>query len=367
MARAHHTTLPESTPPEPASHATEPAAIEVPRRRGAEPWLTVFGVLMMLAGIGLVVVPTFLPQYGWVVRSLAARGVTSLPIAIGGVLMCGIAFASRSSRASLDATASALSAARETSPVIDALGHQIATLGDGLQAIRIEFVYLKDALQSQIDRMQTTPQPQDSGAGDAVYRLAASLDQVGMRIEERFVAGHRDLGESVRALATSLETLREEHANLRSTLEELRERAPEAKVEPVEPTPEVYADEWSDKQEEEDRSARLGLLDMLDDLGRLLPAKSEEVVEDETALEPDPFAQDEGWKHAGSIPPALPRQRGEELRMASDSRNLLGQGLPRSESTSSQGLVGEKLEELRDLLADERVRQALAALERTRR
>ncbi len=365
MARAHHTTLPESEPQEAASRATAPVATDVPRRGGAETWLTVGGVLMMLVGIALVVVPTFLPQYGWVVRSLAARGVTSLPFAIGGVLMCGIAFAGRSGRANLDVTASAISAARETSPAIAALAQQIATLGDGLQAIRIEFVYLKDALQSQFDRMQSTPQSQDSGAGDAVYRLAASLDQVGMRIEERFNAGHRELGESVRALATALETLRDEHANLRTTLEEVRERAPEAKVEPAEAEEELYADGWN--PEDEDRSARLGLLDMLDDLGRLLPAKSPDVA-DEPALEPDPFttAQDEGWKHSGSIPPALPRPRSEELRMA-DTKNLFGRSLPHSDPASSQGIVGEKLEELRDLLADERVRQALAALERTRR
>ena len=365
MARAHHTTLPESEPQEAASRATAPAATAVPRRGGAETWLTVGGVLMMLAGIALVVAPTFLPQYAWVARSLAARGVTSLPIAIGGVLMCGIALASRSSRASLDVTASAIAATRETSPAVEALAQQIATLGDGLQAIRIEFVYLKDALQSQFDRMQTTPQTQDSGAGDAVYRMAASLDQVGMRIEERFNAGHRELGESVRAVAASLETVREECANLRTKLDEVRERAPEIEVQPA-PKDEVYADGWSDEQE--DRSARLGLLDMLDDLGRLLPAKPAADVDDEPALEPDPFtsAQDEGWKHTPSIPAALPSHRGEELRMAGTG-HLLGRGTPRAEPPSGQAIVGEKLEELRDLLADARVREALAALERTRR
>lgn len=364
MARAHHTTLPESEPRDAAVRAAPSAASDVPRRGGAETWLVGGGVLMMLAGIALVVVPTFLPQYGWVVRSLAGRGVTSLPFAIGGVLMCGIAFTSRASRASLEATAAVISSARQTSPAVDALARQIATLDDGLQAIRIEFVYLKDALQSQLERLQA-PQNQDSSAGDAVYRLAASLDQVGMRIEERVNTGHRELGESVRAVAASLETVREECSNLRTRLDELREQAPVTKVVSVETEDEDYADEWTD--EEAERSSRLGLLDMLDDLGRLLPRKASD-VEEEPAIEPDPFAtaQDEGWKHSGSIPSALPSPRSEALRMA-DSGNLLGRGVPRVEPTSSQGVVGEKLEELRDLLADARVREALAALERTRR
>src|SRR6185503_17429481 len=130
--------------------------------------------------------PTLLPQYAWIARSLAARGVTSLPIAIGGVLMCGIVLAGRSRR---EATP-LVDPDRGTRVALDTLSQQVAQIGDALQGIRIEFVYLKDALQTQLERVESSRS--SDNAGDAVYRLAASLDQVGMRIEERVAATNRE-------------------------------------------------------------------------------------------------------------------------------------------------------------------------------
>ena len=410
MARAHHTRLPQDVNSQIALPPPAPRTEE--RKRGAEPWLVTAGILMMLAGVALVVLPTVLPQHAWIIRSLAARGVTPLPIAIGGVLMCGIAFAGRSRRETpapvVDTTG------QETSAAIEALSQHIASLGDGLQGIRIEFVYLKDTLQAQLERLQASAS--SSTAGDAVYRLAASLDQVGLRIEERFNAGNRDLGESVHALSTALEGLREDNVKLREQFEEsarasaaaareqleesarasaaareqleesarasaaAREQLEEtarasaaaaaavaaAKAESLEEIDEGYADGWNGGRAlASPPPDRLGLLDMLDDLGRLLPRKA---VPEPDVIDMDLFegSQDEGWKQAVSIPSALPSYREDEMRLA-ERGQLLGRDMPRAKAPEVEGIVGDKLEELRDLLADARVREALAALEKGRR
>ncbi len=120
--------------------------------------------------------------------------------------------------------------------------------------------------------------------------------------------------------------------------------------------------------DESARSTRLGLLDMLDDLGRILPRKTSPAV-DRPSLPPsiqtDPFedVQDEGWEHAASIPGPMPTARtGDELRLPG-AGELLGSG---SDSAADLSL-GDKLAELRNLLADVRVREALASIERIRK
>jgi hypothetical protein len=327
---------------------------------------------MMLTGVALVVLPTVLPQHAWIVRSLADRGVTSLPIAIGGVLMCGIAFAGRSRG---EVTPHLVDPDRGTRTALDTLSQQIAQLGDTLQGIRIEFVYLKDALQSQIDRVEASRS--SDNAGDAVYRLAASLDQVGMRIEERVATTHREVAESVKTVVATLEKLREdtaglreESAGLKKQVEEVRQTAEESRQphHPLDDADEGYAEDWAGEIREDGASdgSRLGLLDMLDDLGRLLPRKDEVEAPIEVDLDPFEGSQDEGWKQAASIPAALPSLPRDEVRLAAPM-GLLGRGLPRSDAPTPDEPLGEKLEELRGLLADSRVREALAALERSRR
>src|SRR6185295_12133343 len=118
-----------------------------------------------------------------------------------------------------------------TRVALDTLSQQVAQIGDALQGIRIEFVYLKDALQTQLERVESSRS--SDNAGDAVYRLAASLDQVGMRIEERVAATNREVAESVKALGTALETLRTESAGLQRELETKLETKLEKQIEEV--------------------------------------------------------------------------------------------------------------------------------------
>lgn len=314
------------------------------RGPSVDTWLLVAGVLMVLTGVALVVLPTVLPAHAWIARSLANRGVTALPIAISGVMLFGLSLTSRLSRAQFLA---AMRSNQDDSPSIDHLANQVAHLGDGLQALRIEFVYLKDVVQSGVDRVQSAAPPENSS--DAVYRLAASLDQVGMRIEERFLAGHREVSEALRAITSAIETVRASSAELRDAVEETAAKTAQPTSGTGNSAPSADAD-----------SARLGILDMLDDLGRILPDHTERRDED-LEIEYDPYGsvQDEGWKSSAPAAP-LPSARGEELRLG-NAAELLGRGFPR------EGAVGTKLEELRHLLADERVREALASLERSRR
>jgi hypothetical protein len=308
--------------------------------------LVATGFAMLLVGVAIAILPTVMPGNAWMVRSLAAKGLTSAPMLVGSFVLWGLCLNSRSSRSRAQ---SVTDAALSTSPAIDNLAAEVAHLGDGLQGLRIEFVYLKDALQSQQDRNQSAPA--NDAAGDAMYRLAASLDQVGARIEGRLHASHGELSQALQGVASTIEALK------------LASATPPV----VEAPAEHHAVEYPQIEHAAEGSAngaRLGLLDMLDDLGRLLPHKSAPVAR---PVETDPFelVQDEGWKHAISIPGALPAGR-EEIHLPAAGELLAG-GRVHPTMEHDEEPLGDKLADLRDLLADARVREALASIERMRK
>jgi hypothetical protein len=346
------------------------------RGRFAEFLLLGTGLAQFLTGAALIIVPSALPQYAWIVHSLARRGVTGLPLYVGGVVLTGLWLSTRSNRTrAMAVRESAASAAG----AIEKLAGEVGHLGDGLQGLRIEFVYLKDALQTQSERAQTNTNTSSDNAGDAMFRLAASLDQVGARLEERFNSSHRELGQALQSVSTTVESLKVLSLETKAQVEAVKERPVETarKVElpddhlrsSVVHDLDVY--DGSD-HDESARSTRLGLLDMLDDLGRILPRKTSPALDRPSApptIQADPFeeVQDEGWEHAASIPGPMPAARsGGELRLAG-AGELLGSGSDYA-ADSLDGLpLGDKLAELRNLLADVRVREALASIERIRK
>jgi len=316
------------------------------RGGGSEFLLIAIGFAMLLAGAAIAVLPKVMPDSAWMVRSLAAKGITSAPLLVGSFVLWGLCLTSRSSRSRHQ---SVQDAALSTSPAIDKLAGEIAHLGDGLQGLRIEFVYLKDALQSQQDRNQQAPA--NDAPADAMYRLAASLDQLGARVEGRLHASHSELHQALQGVASTIEALK------------IASAAPPVLEAPVEHVPAEYPP-IEHAVEASANGARLGLLDMLDDLGRLLPRKAAPV---ERHAETDPFeeVQDEGWKHAASIAGPLPMGR-EELHIAGAGELLAG-GRVHPKMDLDEEPLGDKLADLRNLLADVRVREALASIERMRK
>jgi hypothetical protein len=315
------------------------------RGGGSEFLLVATGFAMLLVGAAIAVLPTVMPENAWMVRSLAAKGITSAPLLVGSFVLWGLCLNSRSSRSRAQ---SVQDAAFSTSPAIDTLAAEVAHLGDGLQGLRIEFVYLKDALQSQQDHNQSTPA--NDAPGDAMYRLAASLDQLGARVEGRLHASHNELHQALQGVASTIEALK------------IAAATPPVVEAAVDHRPTEYP-HLEHAAEGSANGARLGLLDMLDDLGRLLPSKSTSVAR---PVETDPFeeVQDEGWKHAASIPAPLPMGR-DEIHLAPGE--LLAGGRVHPTMEHDEEPLGEKLADLRNLLADARVREALASIERMRK
>jgi hypothetical protein len=324
--------------------------------RSTELWLLGMGLSFFLSGAALVVLPTVSPGNGWVVRSLASRGVTSLPLYVSGVVLVGLWLATRANRMN----AGSQPVVESEDSTVQTLTEEVAHLGDGLQGLRIEFVYLKDAIQTQA---QHAPESSGTDASDAVYRMAASLDQLGLRVEERLLTNHREVGETLKGLSTALESVKAAAMAPRVVIDrdDSYDGANDEKIH----AGSAHDEDHDSPHADEHNRARLGLLDMLDDLGRLLPRKVSVPLErPPMRIETFEGVQDEGWKQAGSVQAPLPSVRqGEELRLPGPA-NLLGSGSTPAEPAKDDPVLGDKLAELRSLLADQRVRDALASIER---
>lgn len=299
------------------------------------------GAILLLAGMAIVLVPRVSPAHAWIVRSAAEFGLTSLPLIGAGILFTGLWLAVRTSREhSIAAQVAALSAG----PAIASLSEKLTDLRDGLQGLRIEFVYLKDVIQREFERQQNQPATTDSSA-EGMYRLAASLDQVGLRIEQQIGSSQIEMRERLDSLSSAIEVAQREGRDGRIHLNN---------------DSRYVGDPAADASAPRER---LGVLDMLDDLGRLLPKKAQP-SSGTPMINSDAFegVQDEGWgRHSGPAAP-LPSTLALDANDLGRAGALLA-GDDIHEPSDDLAMI-RKLEELRALLADSRVRDALTSMER---
>jgi hypothetical protein len=332
------------------------------------------GATLLLAATGILLIPTLAPGQSWIVQSLAERGFTSLPFFAAGTLFTGLWLAVRTSRAH---SIAAQYAAMSNVPVIEALAENIGGIREVLHGVRIEFVYLKDAIQSQIERQNAAPATDHHAEG--MYRLAASLDQLGQRVEAQIGTTQRQVRESLESVTSAIEVLRHERHDGRI---HLGDPEPEG----AEPAPHAdhehgghhHAGEAGHESpaggESLSSRGRLGVLDLLDDLGRMLPRKVThdpgtpliaKVTHDPgTALithEAFEGVQDEGWDRQEALAGPLPSLRLEGAKESGSAGELLaGED---AEGIYDDLAIVRKLEELRSLLADSRVREALTTMD----
>ena len=342
-----------------------------PARRGGEGLLIGAGLTLLLFGTATLLLPTVSPQHAWIVHRLAERGVATLPMFAAGVLVCGLWLAVRVSR---DHSSAAQEAARSSAPVLESLNEEVVHLRDALQGLRIEFVYLKDNVQTVVER--TAASENNDLQTHGIYRLAASLDQLGQRIEEHLGTNQREVLDTLGDLSTSIRMARLESRGEPIHLPPGTDEDAEdyRGFDPLGQDTIVFRGDDSEDLGPTghdhgttafpDERERLGVLDLLDDLGRLLPRGSTTTrAVDE--ITPDAFegVQDEGWERHDSPTAPLPSARSGDLFGFETAGGLLSEGHQRDEAERA---VVRKLEELRALLADDRVREALTDMERVK-
>ena len=164
------------------------------------------GFAMSAIGATLVVQPSFIPHSDWIAQKLGELGVTGFPLCVGGVSVFCLGFVSR-----LIAQSTRALAQPEESNVENLIGQTVDDLSkvrNAMGNVQIELLANKSRQDSIIQSLMDLGRNKDDGEGDsaqanAMFRLAASLDQLGGRIDERLRGQSGELKTSMHEMATS--------------------------------------------------------------------------------------------------------------------------------------------------------------------
>ncbi len=334
------------------------ASSNPPRTATGGGLLTTAGVLLVIGGGALAAVPTLVPQYAWAVKSAAHYGVTFGLLALSGIVLVGLGRVVRQVNKASAATE------QNSSDDIQMLEHLVldfTKLRDGVQDLRHELAQVREVNTTILQTTVGLGEAQNAeGKQDAIFRMAASLDQVGARIEHRLGTQGTALQDTLAELSNAIlatHTLVAEiasssssstPANSRESAREPRARTQQRATEPSTPVQESELDVWVELDADEPRS--LGLLDTLDDLGQAQTKKTSLNLE-------RPRGQDNGGQHQpGPLPKIIRNQPSGASLLGRDA----GDGV---RSTPRDTPVAEKIDQLKSLLSDARVRKALELMQ----
>ena len=314
------------------------AKVESPRRSSGVSWVVLGGVALIAGGAALTVLPRVARDLGWITNNFAKNGIYGAQLALTGAVVCAVGFATRKRVDQDDARARA-----EKDLLLEQVASDLALARGTMQDLRVEFVYLKDAVQTAAaQREMLDKNGGEDATQSAIFRLAASIDQLGGQTDQRAKAQEAALQEKLSQLRTDIAVTNTCVSELRDRLEAaMQDSGGSAQAEATYrldderqiEIAEGYAPSDDDLHVvvdmEEPSSTGLGLLDEFDDLGSHVSTRG-----------------------TNSIRPSIPSSNGSaEL---TDVRGPLP-----SRKAGSEPSVEEKLAALRSLMADPNVRRAL--------
>jgi len=318
--------------------------------------LMMCGVMLWMGAAALMSVPVFVPQYAWIFRHAAKHGVTSGPLLMFGLCLFGLGFVARAIAAPKDELTESQERLR-----YDQISGELALVRDGLDAARADLAILQVASQSALEVAQAE---QANAAAenrqDAIFRLAASLDQVGARLDQRVQAQQsaiqstlQELGQSIQALQDQMKHLASSRA-LGSSASQLMGRAMEKRSSHAQEAQTIAHERAaSGPSAASVAEPSLGLLDSLDDFGHPQTKESPrlQIAGDAQHARAiiDIDAASAAQPHAGS-------DQERARRRTNGAHDSHASEFDQDFSTR------DKLELLRSLMDDARVREALGSL-----
>ncbi len=338
------------------------ASSNPPRTATGGGLLITAGVLLVIGGGALAAAPTLVPQYAWAVRSAAQYGVTFGLLALSGIVLVGLG---RVVRQVNQATAATEQNSSDDIQMLEHLVLDFTKLRDGVQDLRQELAQVREASTTILQTAVGLSEAQNAeGRQDAIFRMAASLDQVGARIEHRLGAQGTALQDTLAELSNAIlatHTLVAEIASSPSptptqaheSVREPRARTQQRSTDSSTLAPGSELDVWVELDVDEPRS--LGLLDTLDDIGQTQSKKTSLSLE-------RPRGQDTGGQQQpGPLPKIIRNQPAGAALLGRDAGDGV-RSIPR-ETPNREAPIGEKIDQLKSLLSDARVRQALELMQ----
>jgi len=195
------------------AHEPKPAKQPLDARMGSQ-LFWVGGLIAAAGGAVCAFGPQFLPAQAELIGRVAARGITPGALWCAAALMGSLAIFARALGRNLEV----LGQTDDQSLLIEQVAMDLAQTRSSMQELRVEFVYLKDHVTNMGRDLPTQiASANESTTRDAMYRLAASLDQVGARLEQRIRTQHGTLEGTLQEVQQSLQTTCDQIAQLQES------------------------------------------------------------------------------------------------------------------------------------------------------
>lgn len=193
---------------------------------GGWTWILAFvGLSLLGAGGFLALAPRFGPEATWVAQSLSQAGVQAGTVVVGGVVLLGLAIVCAGQSRLVRGAHSLPRISRD----LGELRKGQKRLADRFGTLHLEMSVLQEANKTLLRAAQDQSAVQAAGMQvDATFRLAASMDQLGARLEGRLEDQRSDLENRLGDLNGSVrETRAHVEQWLRLHFDELDEEDPD--------------------------------------------------------------------------------------------------------------------------------------------
>lgn len=170
-------------------------------------------------GLALALGDRVAPEVGWISTQMARSGVSAGPVIACGTLALGFAWITRLQRRHGAMVARSL----DQGLVLSKLAQDFSGLRENIARVQLEFAQVQQTNRTllNLSREQAAAAAQSEPTKDAMFRLAASMDQLGARLETRVRTQFDSLEKRVAEVDRRLE---ETSMIQRSELAKLEER-----------------------------------------------------------------------------------------------------------------------------------------------
>jgi hypothetical protein len=165
------------------------------------------GFVLALLGSALVASSKLPAEVQALASKLSSHGVHGGTLLVGGAVLFGMGMAVRSIVATLRSLCS--KSESDASLVIDQLATEVARVHSSVGQASAQLESISTTQQVLLEHASTPSAPAETAPSqDAIFRLAASLDQMNAHMEGRFQAMTTELDAQVQTLAASMERVR---------------------------------------------------------------------------------------------------------------------------------------------------------------
>ena len=172
----------------------------------APSFLFLSGLVVAAAGVFLIQPPSYLPHGEWIATKLLRAGVMPGSLLVGGFVAFCLGFVvNRQARFTNAVLGGSGSDVPESFDKIQGDLRKIRTAMGNVQAELLANQQRQDSMIQSIQGLRTE-EPDDDQNANAMFRLAASLDQLGARIEERLKSQNSTLDSKLSEVTSALQS-----------------------------------------------------------------------------------------------------------------------------------------------------------------